>query len=49
VPRYLISFDEGSMDHIPDGDRPAVGEASHAVVREAKAAEVWIFGCGLLR
>ncbi len=49
MPRYLISFDEGSMDHIPDGDWPAVGEASHAVVREAKAAGVWIFGCGLLR
>jgi hypothetical protein len=37
------------MDHIPVGDWPAVGEASHAVVREAKAAGVWIFGCGLLR
>jgi hypothetical protein len=49
MPRYLISFDDGSMDHIPDGDWPAVGEASHAVVREAKAAGVWIFGGGLLR
>ncbi len=49
MPRYLISFDDGSMDHIPEGDWPAVGEASHAVVREAKAAGVWIFGCGLLR
>ena len=47
--RYLISFDDGSMDHIPEGDWPAVGEAAHAVVREAKAAGVWIFGCGLLR
>ena len=47
--RYLISFDDGSMDHIPEGDWPAVGEASHAVVREAKAAGVWIFGGGLLR
>jgi hypothetical protein len=49
MPRYLISFDDGSMDHIPDEDWPAVGEASHAVVREAKAAGVWIFGGGLLR
>lgn len=49
MPRFLISFDDGSMDHIPDGDWPEVGEASHAVVREAKAAGVWIFGCGLLR
>lgn len=49
MPRYLISFDDGSMDHIPEGDWPAVGEASHAVVREAKAAGVWIFGGGVLR
>lgn len=47
--RYLISFDDGSMDHIPDEERPAVGEASHAVVREAKEAGVWIFGGGLQR
>lgn len=49
MPRYLISFDDGSMDHIPDADWPAVGEASHAVVRQAKAAGVWILGGGLLR
>ncbi len=49
MPRYLISFDDGSMDHIPDEDWPAVGEASHAVVRAAKAAGVWIFGGGILR
>lgn len=49
MPRYLISFDDGSMDHIPEDDWPAVAEASHAVVREAKAAGVWIFGGGVLR
>ena len=49
MPRYLISFDDGSMDHIPDADWPAVAEASHAVVREAKAAGVWIFGGGIQR
>lgn len=49
MPRYLISFDDGSMDHIPAADWPAVGEASHAVVRDAKAAGVWIFGCGIER
>ena len=49
MPRYLISFDDGSMDHISAADMPAVGEASRAVVREAKAAGVWIFGGGLLR
>jgi hypothetical protein len=27
--RYLISFDDGAMNHIPDEDWPAVGEASH--------------------
>lgn len=47
--RYLISFDDGSMDHIPVEDMASVGEASRAVVREAKAAGVWIFGGGLLR
>jgi hypothetical protein len=49
MPRYLISFDDGSMDHIPDEDWPAVGETSHAVVREAKDAGVWIFGGGVER
>lgn len=49
MPRYLISFDDGAMDHIPDADWPAVGEAAHAVVRQAKAAGVWIFGGGLQR
>jgi hypothetical protein len=49
MPRYLISFDDGSMDHIPEADLPAVGESSHAVVREAKAAGVWVFGGGVLR
>jgi hypothetical protein len=47
--RYLISFDDGSMDHIPEADMPAVGEAARAVVRDAKAAGIWIFGGGLLR
>ena len=49
MPRYLISFDDGSMDHIAEGDLPEVSEAAHAVVREARAAGVWIFGGGLLR
>ena len=49
MPRYLISFDDGSMDHIPEADWPAVGESAHAVVREAKAAGVWIFGGGVQR
>src|ERR687896_604742 len=49
MPRYLISFDDGSMDHIPEADLPAVREAAHAVVREAKAAGVLVFGGGVQR
>lgn len=49
MPRYLVSFDDGSMNHIPEGDLPTVDEAAHTVVREAKAAGVWIFGGGILR
>jgi hypothetical protein len=49
MPRYLISFDDGSMDHIPEEDWPAVGEAAHAVVAEARAAGIWIFGGGVQR
>ena len=49
MPRYIISFDDGSMDHIPDEDMPLVGEAAHKVLREAKAAGVWIFGGGIQR
>jgi hypothetical protein len=47
--RYLISFDAGAMDHIPDEDGPAVGKAAHAVVQEAVDAGVWVFGAGLQR
>ena len=49
MPRYLVSFDDGAMDHIPAADMPAVGAAAHAVVADAKAAGVWIWGGGLLR
>ncbi|MFI2362881.1 YciI family protein [Promicromonospora sp. NPDC019610] len=48
MPRYLISFDDGAMT-FPEEDLPAVAEASHAVVRAAKDAGVWIFGAGLER
>jgi hypothetical protein len=44
--RYLISFDAGAMDHIPDEEMPAVGKAAHAVVQEAVNAGVWVFGAG---
>ena len=44
--RYLISFDHGAMDHIPDEEGPAVGEAAHAVVQEARDAGVFVFAGG---
>ena len=47
--RYLISFDDGAMDHIPAADWAAVGADSHAVVDEAKRAGVWVFGGGIER
>ena len=46
--RYLISFDDGAMDHISDEDLPEVGEITHAVVQEAKNAGVWVFGGGVV-
>lgn len=49
MPQYLISFDDGSMDHIHDEDWPEVAEVSHAVVQEARDAGVWIFGGGVQR
>jgi hypothetical protein len=47
--QYLISFNDGAMDHIPDEDFADVGKASHAVVQEAISAGVWVYGAGLLR
>ena len=44
--RYLISFDDGTMI-IADEDLPEVSRATRAVVAEAKAAGVWIFGGGM--
>ena len=45
--RYLISFPSGAMDHLPQEEFPAVGEAAHAVVQEAMDAGVWGFGGGV--
>ena len=44
--RYLISFPSGAMDHIPDEEGRAVGEAAHAVVQEARDAGVFVFAGG---
>ena len=43
--RYIISFNKGDMK-FPASELPQVAEESHAVVREAKEAGVWIFGGG---
>jgi len=47
VPRYLISFDDGAMDFIPEEEMPAVGKAAHAVIRDAQDAGVWVFAGGV--
>jgi hypothetical protein len=47
--QYLISFNDGAMDHIPDEDWADVGKAAHAVIQEAVNAGVWVFGAGLER
>lgn len=44
--KYLISFPAPAMD-IPDEDWVAVGDAARAVIREAKAAGVYVFGGGI--
>jgi hypothetical protein len=35
------------MDFIPEEEGPAVSEAAHAVIRDAKDAGVWVFAGGL--
>ena len=44
--KYLISFPGPAMNVAPT-DMPAVSEAAHAVIREAKAASVYVFGGGI--
>jgi hypothetical protein len=47
--QFLISFDDGAMDHLSAEDLPDVGKAAQAVVQEAVSAGVWVFGAGLER
>lgn len=44
--KYLISFPTPAMD-IAEEDLPAVTEAAHAVIQEAKDAGVFVFGGGI--
>ena len=43
--RFIISFNDGDM-RVADDEWEQVAEESHTVVRQAKAAGVWIFGGG---
>lgn len=44
--KYLISFPSGAMV-VPDGEWDDVVATSHAVIEEAKAAGVYVFGGGI--
>lgn len=44
--KYLISFPSAAMQ-VSEVELPAVGEAARAVIREAKAAGVYVFGGGI--
>jgi hypothetical protein len=47
MPKYLISFEDGAMT-FPDEDLPEVARAAMAVVEEARAVGVWVFGDGIV-
>ncbi len=44
--RYLISFPSGAMD-VPGEEEADVAKAAHAVIQEAKDADVFVFAGGL--
>lgn len=44
--KYLISFPSAAMV-VPEGEWDAVVRDSHAVIEEAKAAGVYVFGGGI--
>jgi hypothetical protein len=44
--KYLISFPSGAMV-LTDEDFPIVAAEAHAVIEEAKAAGVYVFGGGI--
>ncbi|HEY7132996.1 MAG TPA: YciI family protein [Candidatus Limnocylindrales bacterium] len=44
--RYLISFPSGVME-VTEDELPAVADAAHAVIREARAAGVYVFTGGI--
>lgn len=44
--KYLISFPSAAMV-VPEGELEAVDRDAHAVIEEAKAAGVYVFGGGI--
>ena len=44
--KYLISFPSAAMN-VPAGELEAVSREAHAVIDEAKAAGVYVFGGGI--
>lgn len=44
--KFLISFPASAMD-VPEEEMATVSEASHAVIRDAKAAGVYVFSGGI--
>lgn len=44
--KYLLTFPASAMN-VPAEDLAAVGDAAHAVMREAKAAGVYVFSGGI--
>ena len=44
--KYLISFPSAAMN-VPGDELEAVGQDARAVIREAKAAGVYVFGGGI--
>ena len=44
--KYLISFPSAAMN-VPEDEWEAVGRDAHAVIDEAKAAGVYVFGGGI--
>jgi hypothetical protein len=45
--RYLISFNDDAMNHIPDEEMPDVAAAAHAVTQDFLDAGVYIFAGGM--
>lgn len=44
--KYLISFPAAAMV-VPEGELEAIGRDAHAVIEQAKAAGVYVFGGGI--